>query len=460
MLNNGILNIYGNGTFTGGSNFTITEGKLQIFGDFNVSGNNYLHLGNGYIEIGGNLYTTGSGKIYAESSNIIMQGSSWQIANGSSFIPGTCTVIFTNNNINISGGGGINQVNFYNVIIDSTAYVTTIVNLFIGNDITVENGGILSVNDANKIIDVVNNVNGESNIISINPYIIDAGYDNKTNIITLIFNMALEPVSAQTTSNYKIIDENNSIIIYPKSAKLISSSKSNKIVELSIDYSLEPDETYYLIANDIYSEINTKISKNHVKLLKNKQGNNPLPISLISFTGKKYNNSIILEWATASETNNDYFTIEKSTNTLDNWELIGTIKGAGNSNNILTYSYIDNNPINGIQYYRLKQTDYDGKYEYFKPIAVNYENYYQSKEITLYPNPAQNNVYIYLKNNDYEYYNVQIININGQIVTEVPYCTGNTQNIDISNIPYGSYILNVTTTDNINILQTKFIKAH
>ena len=98
-----------------------------------------------------------------------------------------------------------------------------------------------------------------------------------------------------------------------------------------------------------------------------------LPIQLLSFTGHSAVDGNLLEWQTASEQNNDYFNIEK---TLDGetFENIGYIKGAGNSNQLTTYSFTDYHTNENINYYRLKQTDYDGKYIYSPLISVDNSN--------------------------------------------------------------------------------------
>ncbi len=108
--------------------------------------------------------------------------------------------------------------------------------------------------------------------------------------------------------------------------------------------------------------------------------NSPLPIEFIYFNAKAINNSVQLEWATATEVNNDFFTIERS---MDGkwWDVVTHINGAGNTNHLTRYDFIDNNPYSGISYYRLKQTDYDGKYEYFAPVAVNNSNIKKGTEI-------------------------------------------------------------------------------
>ena len=100
------------------------------------------------------------------------------------------------------------------------------------------------------------------------------------------------------------------------------------------------------------------------------QAVSPLPITLISFDGFENNqHDIKLNWIVASQMNNDYFTLDHS---IDGWkwETIAIIDGAGNTSQTLTYDYIHTNPLNGINYYRLTQTDYDGAFERFSPIAI------------------------------------------------------------------------------------------
>lgn len=97
--------------------------------------------------------------------------------------------------------------------------------------------------------------------------------------------------------------------------------------------------------------------------------NSTLPIHLLTFTGSGQDGYNLLQWATASEENNDYFTLEKSTNGKD-FQALKTIEGAGNSNDILNYSTKDYSVDNTLTYYRLKQTDFDGKYTYSDIISV------------------------------------------------------------------------------------------
>jgi hypothetical protein len=94
-----------------------------------------------------------------------------------------------------------------------------------------------------------------------------------------------------------------------------------------------------------------------------------LPVELGYFKGEKYDKHNILEWITYSEINNDYFSVESSFDAIS-FNLIGKIDGIGNSIEQKKYNFIDLNPYSDITYYRLIQTDYDGKYKIFPIIAV------------------------------------------------------------------------------------------
>ena len=119
---------------------------------------------------------------------------------------------------------------------------------------------------------------------------------------------------------------------------------------------------------------------------------NPLPVKLIRFAAIAVGNTVNLFWSTASETNNDYFTIERTKDGISIEEVI-KIQGAGNSNTILHYSAIDNNPYLGKSYYRLMQTDFDGKFTYSNFLTVNFEKLY---DFIIYPNPFKTSITVSL----------------------------------------------------------------
>lgn len=108
----------------------------------------------------------------------------------------------------------------------------------------------------------------------------------------------------------------------------------------------------------------------------------PLPIELISFEGYPVKNYNILKWVTATEINNDYFTLEKSSNGL-NWDIVTKLKGAGNSTSSLSYEYKDYDVSTQINYYRLKQTDYNGVYKYHNIITIDNTETSKSKIVKI-----------------------------------------------------------------------------
>jgi type IX secretion system substrate protein len=111
----------------------------------------------------------------------------------------------------------------------------------------------------------------------------------------------------------------------------------------------------------------------------------PLPVELLSFTAEKENKNIVLNWSTASEFNNDYFTIEKSINRND-FSPMATVKGNGTSSQLHQYIFIDEHPTSGISYYRLKQTDFNGEERYSETRNVEYAE--PKNEFKIFPNPA------------------------------------------------------------------------
>jgi hypothetical protein len=94
-----------------------------------------------------------------------------------------------------------------------------------------------------------------------------------------------------------------------------------------------------------------------------------LPVELLYFDGRIVANNAELTWATATETNSDYFAVERSFDGFS-WETISYVQSAGNSNQVVEYTFTDENLAEGIYYYRLKQVDFDGAMEYFAPIVV------------------------------------------------------------------------------------------
>ncbi|WBA40868.1 T9SS type A sorting domain-containing protein [Hymenobacter canadensis] len=95
----------------------------------------------------------------------------------------------------------------------------------------------------------------------------------------------------------------------------------------------------------------------------------PLPVTLVAFSAARTQDAVHCEWKTASELNNDYFAVERSADGRE-FVKIGTVAGRGTTAQSTTYSYLDQQPLNGLAYYRLRQTDLDGTYQYSPIVAV------------------------------------------------------------------------------------------
>jgi hypothetical protein len=158
-------------------------------------------------------------------------------------------------------------------------------------------------------------------------------------------------------------------------------------------------------------------------------GASPLPIELLSFEAAKSGNYVDLTWQTASEINNDYFTIQRSSNGYE-FENIAIIDGAGNSTTVLNYKETDKKPLNGINYYRLMQTDYDGKFTFSEIRIVNFGT---KGTISVFPNPAPENNQIQVSIPVEGEYTLNITDASGRIIqNEKIYATEKNQIIPLN----------------------------
>lgn len=117
-------------------------------------------------------------------------------------------------------------------------------------------------------------------------------------------------------------------------------------------------------------------------------GVSPLPVELVSFNGSAENNKVDLDWLTATELNNDYFEIQRSTDGID-FEVIGNVTGNGTTSVLNSYEFVDHSPAYGVNYYRLRQVDYDGAQELHYIIRVNNDFIRSGIEAMVYPNPSR-----------------------------------------------------------------------
>ncbi len=182
---------------------------------------------------------------------------------------------------------------------------------------------------------------------------------------------------------------------------------------------------------------------------------NPLPIKLLNFDVTKEDQSVRVDWSTASETNNDYFIIER-TDDFKNIETVQTVKGAGNSNQTLKYYIYDNQPLNGTSYYRLTQVDFNGEQEVFEWKAVNFSLILEP-QLSVYPNPSKGtNTNIKLSNMSGAT-QLDVLDMTGRIIYSQSLDLIETSNLIPLNLDLSAGIYSIRSVNNNSIITKQFI---
>ena len=178
-----------------------------------------------------------------------------------------------------------------------------------------------------------------------------------------------------------------------------------------------------------------------------------LPIELASFEATKRTDAVELNWTTLSEENNEGFYIERSTNRTD-FEQIHFEKGNGNTVEQVDYSFTDERPLDGVNYYRLKQIDFDGAFEYSDIVSVDFKG---QATINLFPNPSTDMLTI---TGDFsELVTLKIVDLNGKVLHQSDQFFAEQADINLDAIPSGSYFLQVISTKKQSTLSTmSFVK--
>ena len=166
------------------------------------------------------------------------------------------------------------------------------------------------------------------------------------------------------------------------------------------------------------------------------------PVTLLGFTAQKQGNTTLLQWQTATESNNKGFAVQRSSDG-QNWQIIGFVNSKaanGNSAQPLSYQYTDNAPLSGINYYRLQQQDLDGTVGYSGVVNINFG----ILQPTIRPNPASTQFTVTVGANS----NFQLINIGGSIILKGSLKAGD-NNINVSSLADGVYVLHVVAGNSV-----------
>lgn len=175
------------------------------------------------------------------------------------------------------------------------------------------------------------------------------------------------------------------------------------------------------------------------------------PIELLSFEAELHETEVLLSWATVWERNNNFFTLERSTDG-DEYQPIADIPGAVNSDQLETYEYIDYQPLSGKSYYRLKQTDLDGRFSYSQVVAINFQPV--QSYMRMYPNPRRYQETVSIDNwglTPNSQAIIHIMNISGQIVIA--------DRINIDDRGFGRYEMTQALPSGVYFVRTRTHKG-
>lgn len=168
-----------------------------------------------------------------------------------------------------------------------------------------------------------------------------------------------------------------------------------------------------------------------------------LPVELTNFTVFTKQDEVALSWETASELNNEYFSIEKSQDGR-HFTSIGKIDGQGTSYSLNSYSFIDKAPLPGVTYYRLRQVDFNGQFSLSRSLAISYKGIAASR---VYPTQATEEITLELQENNFEYL-ILLFDQSGQVKKRMVADPGITSlKIPVTDLEAGLYYIKILAPD-------------
>lgn len=307
---------------------------------------------------------------------------------------------------------------------------TLINNTFFGNSSYTYGGGIYAYNGTNTI---TNNV----------------FWDNQSDGDNAVPGADIVCASGTTSITYCLTQSNS---IYGSGTGIINNQNPLFTDAANGDFSLQAGSPCINVgdnaANTEPMDIlgNVRIHGGTIDLGAYEFGSPVLPVEMLYFVGEALENGNFLRWATATEENNAGFEIQKSMDART-FEKIGFVEGNGNTYEQQTYDFLDKN-LSGLNtvYYRLKQMDFDGKFEYSNIVTLS-RNGAATANVLVYPNPVRDNLTI--ENGEGQ---AIIYNALGQPVRQIQ-ITNSMQQVDMSDLPQGIYLLRIEKSNGETVVQ-------
>lgn len=170
----------------------------------------------------------------------------------------------------------------------------------------------------------------------------------------------------------------------------------------------------------------------------------PLPVALEDFTVQLKDGKVYIRWSTSAEENSDHFTVERAGNNQQ-FATLGTVPSAGNSGSVKRYEWVDENPLSNINYYRLSQTDRDGKKQIF-PVAKILNRQKWERFAIVSPNPFKEDLTVYINVDKTQRVSFTLADMSGRMVRNRSgnYSEGTAEvKLDAAKLPRGIYFLKV-----------------
>lgn len=434
---NGALNVTGNFNLGGGT--YSGNGNIAIGTNFNVSGGTYS--GTGTIDVNGNIDIT-SGAI--NGTNSVNVAGNWSAVSAASFDQASRTVTFDGSGSMIANTAG---ETFYNLVINTGAAANTVTlqnNITVTNTLTLTRGRLTlnsrTLNITRSNTGAISGGSANAHIVSEStatpyaPIVWSTGATNGTftfpfgyngnyipyQLVKTVGTSASGTVSVATyhtaanntpypstvthTQNVAGVDQSTLVvdrfwIVNTANYPSLTASQNLQFVASESASATTPrtaqrwNGTNTWTAGVGSSNVNpypvpsANLATSSIWVVASVSA--ALPVELVSFSAKLLNDQVLVSWKTATEKDNDYFTVER-TQDLEQFSQLERIPGQGTTNQVHSYSYIDDLPVYGRSYYRLRQTDFDGSNSFSKIEVVDYAGP-EFPVLYAYPNPGDGN---------------------------------------------------------------------
>jgi hypothetical protein len=253
------------------------------------------------------------------------------------------------------------------------------------------------------------------------------------------------PATINTGNSADVIVQNSQAGYYYQlrnGSTLVGPYKTGTGGNLALPTGVIATETTYnvLVTDPTFSTNCTKQMAQTAKI-----GMQALPVEMLFFKGRQEKNAVVLEWATATEKNNDHFVVERSQDGKS-FEPIGKVRGNQNSNQLHAYSFTDEKAPASVVYYRLKQVDTDGAYDFSNVIVLDRSKASKAEPALVYPNPTSENCALLINSTEAETTSYILFDALGKVVSQEVITVNAGQNIlpvQTKGLPAGMYFLNL-----------------